>query len=117
MLEQPNQPPKSLSEISHLFLSGIREKHTQGAARPLRLPPKPRTDMTIDLSPEEFAEVFGDKDQTQDQSGPVIGPVQAVIASHLGTQQLARVQEYASHICAAGQRVGLITVDASEFRL
>ena len=55
-MQEPSNQPKSLSEISHLFLSGIREKHTQGASRPLRMPPpKARTDMTIDLSPEEFA--------------------------------------------------------------
>jgi hypothetical protein len=117
MPDQPHTPSKSLSEISHLFLSGIRERQTQGAQRPLRMPPPaPRTDMTVDLSPEEFAQVYGEKD-AQEEAGPTIAPVRAVIASHLGPQQLTRVQEYASHLCPQGKRVGLIAVDASEFRL
>lgn len=129
MPDQTNQPSKSLSEISHLFLSGIRDRQTSGAPRPMRLPPQAaaaaapshpvqpvRTDLTIDLSPEEYAEVFGDKDEA-DQSGPTVGPIRAVIASHLGPSQLSRVQEYASHICTPGKRIGLIAVDASEFRL
>lgn len=111
MPDQPNQP-RNLSEISHLFLSGIRQK-TQGSARPMRTPPRPET--SIDLTPEEFAEVFGDK--SDESSSIEIGPVRAVLGSHLGAQQLTRVQEYASHVCAPGRRVGLIAVDACEFRL
>src|SRR5262245_44536665 len=114
MPDQPNQP-RNLSEISHLFLSGLREKQSGGTVRPIRTPPKQRTDLTVDLSPEEFASVFGDK--TDEPSGPPIGPIQAVLASHLGAQQLARVQQYAAHVCPQGKRVGLICVDASEFRL
>jgi hypothetical protein len=114
MPDQPNQP-RNLSEISHLFLSGLREKQTAGISPPLRTPPKARTDMTVDLSPEEFAHVFGEKDD--EPSGPTIGPVQAVLASHLGAQQLARAQQYAAHVCPRGKRIGLICVDASEFRL
>ncbi|HMB94527.1 MAG TPA: hypothetical protein VKK61_00665, partial [Tepidisphaeraceae bacterium] len=111
-MSDQNQP-RNLSEISHLFLSGIRQKQTQGAPRPQRTPP-PRLEQSIDLTPEEFAEVFGDKEMP---SAPPIAPITAVIASHLGTHQLARVQQYASHLCEPGTRVGLIAVDASEFRL
>jgi hypothetical protein len=111
MSDQP-QPKRSLSEIGHLFLSDIRQKQT--GPRPMRIPPA-RTDLTIDLTPEEFAQVFGEK--TADESGPSIAPVQAVLASHLGTQQLARVQQYAASVCPQGKRIGLISVDASEFRL
>ncbi|HEY7090453.1 MAG TPA: hypothetical protein VH518_20315 [Tepidisphaeraceae bacterium] len=123
MSDQPNQPaPRNLSEISHLFLSSLREKQTQGAARPTRTPPavvaqqspRGRSD-TIDLTPEEFDQVFGDKDE-QPQGAP-IGPVRAILASHLGPHQLTRVQQYAAHCCPQGKRVGLICVDASEFRL
>src|SRR3954469_13847521 len=34
-----HDPKKTLSEISHLFLSSIREKQTNGAPRPTRTPP------------------------------------------------------------------------------
>src|SRR5450432_2597504 len=112
MSDQQNQP-RNLSEISHLFLSSIREKQSGGAPRPVRTPP-PRTDLSIDLTPEEFAEVFGEKDG---QPVPPIAPITAVIASHLGTHQLSRVQQYAANICSPGKRIGLIAVDASEFRL
>jgi hypothetical protein len=112
MSDQQNQP-KNLSEISHLFLSGIREKQTGNAPRPQRTPP-PRTDVSIDLTPEEFAEVFGEQDS---HSGPPIAPITAVIASHLGTQQLSRVRQYAASLAAPGKRIGLIVVDAAEFRL
>src|SRR5881394_91133 len=63
MSDQPKKPTdnKSLSEISHLFLSSVRDRQTSGAPRPIRRPPgagKMRDDMTIDLTPEEFAHVF-----------------------------------------------------------
>jgi hypothetical protein len=120
MDQHPNQP-QSLSEISHLFLSGIRQKQTQGAPRPMRTPPSQRTDESIDLTPEEFAQVFGGEapgaSEAPISDGVTVGPVRAVLASHLGAQQLTRVQEYASHICPPGKRVGLIWVDASEFRV
>ncbi|HVT89906.1 MAG TPA: hypothetical protein VHD56_13715 [Tepidisphaeraceae bacterium] len=117
MSEQPNQS-KTLSEISHLFLSSVREK-AQGTQRPMRVAPapaKPRTDVTVDLTPEEFAHVFGGAEQTPEIE-PVFGPVSAVLASHLGAQQLERVREYAAYICGPGERLGLIAVDASELRL
>jgi hypothetical protein len=141
----PQHPPRSISEISHLFLSSVRESHSRGMPTPVRVPPSQqpqqpqpeaqqpqhpplqRTDMTIDLTPEEFAHVFGDeKDITAaqtaaqpsaDQSAALGKPLRAVLASHLGAQQLARVHEYAAHLCQPGQRIGLIAVDASEFRL
>src|SRR3954465_11236444 len=82
--EQNNQPKKdrSLSEISHLFLSSVRDRQTNGAPRPLRRPPSaqggPRgaigpvgpggfgaqqpggkQHVSIDLTPEELAQVIG----------------------------------------------------------
>lgn len=109
MPQQPQQRP-GISQISHLFLSGVRQKHGQPA--PVRTPP-PRTDPSVDLTPEEFAHVFG---QAEQPHAP-IGPVQAVLACHLGPAQLAKVQEYAAHVCPVGQRLGLIVVDASELRV
>ncbi|HET6250562.1 MAG TPA: hypothetical protein VFE47_22940 [Tepidisphaeraceae bacterium] len=65
---------RSLSEISHLFLSSVRDKQTNGAPRPQRIPPgqarlraepvdfpvqeEPVTRASVDLSPEELATVF-----------------------------------------------------------
>jgi hypothetical protein len=116
-------PKRSLSEISHLFLSSVRDKQTNGAPRPLRVPPrkieesaKPgQPDLSIDLTPEEFAQVFAD---------PTGGPaprggakVTAVLSAHLNGRQFDRVKEYARHLAAQEGRVGLIELDSSEFRV
>jgi hypothetical protein len=131
--QQP-QPPRrdpTLSEISHLFLSSVRDRQTGGpTSRPKRTPPAqpvqpPRAEHAIDLTPEEFAEVFGTADGAQDQSqeqssdrdAASVPQVTAVIAAHLNGHQNQRVREYAAHLCKSGQRVGIIEVDASEFRL
>jgi hypothetical protein len=114
---------KSLSEISHLFLSSVRDNAT-GGARPKRLPPgapretpaKPRPDVSIDLTPEEFAQVFGGQAPTEREQ-PAIGPVSAVIGSHLNGSQQERVRQYARHLAADGKRVGLIEAEADEFRV
>ena len=58
--QDPQNPKRSLSEISHLFLSSIREKQTNGAPRPQRKAPaaKPQAaDDSLDLTPEEFSQV------------------------------------------------------------
>src|SRR5205823_3512448 len=58
---QPNKPKGPLSEISHLFLSSVRERQTNGAPRPVRKPPAPPavpatpSDSIDDLTPEEYA--------------------------------------------------------------
>ena len=135
---QPNsQPPRrdpTLSEISHLFLSSVRDRQTGGnASRPQRTPPgkapvqhqPPRQEHAIDLTPEEFAEVFGNTDGAQYQSSEQSARepaesaphVTAIIAAHLNGHQSERVKEYAAHLCKSGERIGLIELDASEFRL
>ena len=111
----PDESPKkrSLSEISHLFLSSVRERQTEGASRPKRTPP---TDVSIDLTPEEFARVYGDGAQAAEgQHRPV--PISAVIAAHLNGTQFDRTKEYARSLASRMGRVGLIEVDASELRL
>ena len=141
--QQPLDPKKTLSEISHLFLSSIRDKQTNGAARPQRTPPgqrkpeaspeqpavpkpAPRTDISIDLTPEEFAQVYGGSDVVAEPESDgqepaaeqrTYAPVSAVIASHLNGKQFDRVKEYARHLAGQVGRVGLIELDASEFRL
>src|SRR4051812_8451008 len=112
--EQPNK--KSLSEISHLFLSSVRDNAT-GGARPKRLPPgAPRPDVSIDLTPEEFAQVYGGAASAEPER-PAIAPVSAIIGAHLNGKQFDRVKEYARHLAAGDKRIGLIEVDASEFRV
>jgi hypothetical protein len=120
----PNLPPKKpLSEISHLFLSSIRDKHGEtGPSRPQRIPPGGKRSApahSLDLTPEEFERMFGQTQSESDTPAPAPRrvPVAAVIAPHLNGQQVERVRQYAAHLAAGGERVGLILVDASEFRL
>jgi len=124
--ERGKEPSRPLSEISHLFLSSIRDRQTNGAARPVRKPPtnattnahtptKSEPTHTIDLTPEEFAQVYGGSESSHhDESRP---DVTAVIAAHLNGRQIDRVREYAAHLSSTHGRVGLIELDASEFRL
>src|SRR5947208_5211100 len=115
MPDQPNSnSSRPLSEISHLFLSSIREKAGNGAAAPRRRPP---VSQATDLTPEEFAQVSRE-DSTEADRGPARVPqVTAVIGAHLNGRQFDRAKEYARHLAAGGGRVGLIEVDASEFRV
>src|SRR4051812_25199834 len=130
MSDQPKQP-RSISEISHLFLSSVRDKQTEGMVRPVRIPPKgsgqaeaptpkPLPVPSIDLTPEEYAQVFAgpDAEASESESSEVrIPPVTAVIAQHLNGRAVERVRDYARHLAANGERVGLLEVDASEVRL
>jgi hypothetical protein len=127
------QKKKSLSEISHLFLSSVRDNAT-GGARPRRIPPggervapRPavppvsRTAMSIDLTPEEYARVLEEAeaadraaDQAADSEQPPIGPVSALICSQFNDHQLDRATEYCRHLSGSGERIGLLHVDANE---
>jgi hypothetical protein len=138
---QPQQqPPRSISEISHLFLSSVRDKHTNGSPRPVRTPPggtppppparetypHPAPQHSIDLTPEEYAQVFGSGTPVADASTAEAGgghatvripPVTAVIAQHLNGRAPERVRDYARHLAANGERVGVLELDATEIRL
>jgi len=118
--------PQSISEISHLFLSDLRDKQTNGANRPVRTPPgarkeepTPKPPVSIDLTPEEYAEVFATGESTPRESGAEvrIPPVTALIAQHLNGRADQRVRAYARHLAANGERVGLLEVDSGEVRL
>src|SRR4051794_12876657 len=99
-----HQPSKNLTEISHLFLSSLRDKTTNGAPRPQRTPPasqssSPAQPISIDLTPEEFAQVFGGEDAEQADRGPAPVPrISAVIGAHLNGRQFDRAKEYARHL-------------------
>jgi hypothetical protein len=119
-----DQKKKSLSEISHLFLSSVRE-NAAGPTRPMRIPPgghrlaqevSPRSSsripVSIDLTPEEYARVVSEPAESAEQ--PPYGAVSALICSQFNGQQLDRARQYAQHLAGAGQRVGLIVADAAE---
>ncbi len=123
MSDQTNQP-RPLSEISHLFLSNVRDLPKPGAPRPVRIPPgapraqaRPAMHESVDLTPEEFAEVFG-KIELDEEDGNKKPIVVAVLGSHLAGNQADKVKGYARHYAvSSGYSVGMIEVDASEFRL
>jgi hypothetical protein len=121
------QKKKSLSEISHLFLSSVRDNAT-GGVRPKRIPPggervaprpgvppMPRTAMSIDLTPEEYARVIAESEAAEQQPERApMGPVSALICSQFNGQQIQRAKEYARHLAGSGERIALIQVDSSE---
>jgi len=115
MPDDPQQKKRPLSEISHLFLSSVRDRQTGGAQRPQRTPP-PRSDLTIDLTPEEFAQVYGDPTDAGQMPRKSV-PMTAVIAAHLNGTQFDRARQYARHLAGQIGRVGLIELDGSELRL
>lgn len=111
---QNPEKKKSLSEISHLFLSSVRDRQTGGAKPPQRTPPP--SDVSIDLTPEEFAQVYGGASAGSEPQRKSV-PVSAIISAHLNGKQFDRVKEYARHLASRVGRVGLIELDASELRL
>lgn len=116
MADEP-KPRRNLSDISHLFLSSIRDRQTNGAPRPKRIPPKPAepdTNLNVDMTPEEFAQAFGASDSGSQAISPVVS---AIIGSHLNGKQFDQVKRYARHLAGSGRRVGLIEIDMSEVRV
>ena len=119
--QQPQTPKRSIGEIGHLFLSSVRDRQTGGQPRPLRVPPVGPKEPSIDLTPEEYAQVFGAPDRsarpTEETSAARIPSITALITVHLNGTANDRVREYARHVAANGERVGVLEVDGSEFRL
>src|SRR5580658_2134279 len=120
-----NSSKRSLSEIGHLFLSSVRERHTNGAPQPLRRGPGAPPPMSVDLTAEEFAST-GDcsADQSADNSGArpksakaTIPAVSLLISSHLNGMAGDRVADYAAHVARTGRRVGLIEIDGPALRV
>lgn len=123
MGDQPKQ--RSLSDISHLFLSSVREKQAPGAARPQRRPPQsaPEPPCSVDLTPEEYRHVFetappAEGRESRIESAEICMPrVRAVLAHHLKPLQLELARQYARGVADSGTSVGLIYADAREFRV
>src|SRR5258706_211960 len=98
MHDQPKNP-RSLSDISHLFLSSVRERQTGTSSRPQRTPPpksdardarESRESREADLTPQEFQHVLNESNEQPSELASV-PPVRAVIASHLGSRQFDAV--------------------------
>jgi hypothetical protein len=116
MSDTSPQHRQNLSEISHLFLSSVRDVQTNGAQRPTRVPPGgKKLDVSIDLTPEEFAQMCGGAATGETPKRYV--PVTAILANHLNGSQFDRVKEYSRHLASRVGRVGLIELDAAELRL
>ena len=121
---------RSLTEIGHLFLSSVRERQTNGAALPRRQPPErmslsvptpPQLDIAIEVAPVvppplNVTEMIDATPLVAEES---LGfpPVTAILGAHLNGRQSNRVKDYARHLAARGQRIGLIELDSSELRL
>jgi len=109
-----DRPKQDLREISHLFLSGLREKQT-GGARPQRIGPGARVDQRVEITPEEMARVT-------DATGPAsrrscAASVTAVLAGHFEERQSERVRQLAANAALTAGRVGLIEVESHDLRL
>src|SRR5687768_5994174 len=139
-MEDQAKQNRGLSEISHLFLSSVRERQTQGMPRPVRKPPGAAADgaregaregaeapvaaassmssmPSIDLTPEEFREVYADPADAMEHEAAGAPPARVMICAHLGARQFDAVRRYARSVSATGRRVGLVWVDVGEFRL
>ena len=97
------KPSHPLSEIGHLFLSSIRQQQMRGAPLPQRRPPArfrrplqpparlPRSreaGRTIDLTPEELAQVYGEGEaEDLPQASPGIAAHTAGHRGHRGPFQ------------------------------
>lgn len=139
MSDQP-KPTRNLSDISHLFLSDVRDRQTNGASRPVRRPPGGRTpqinapddrqrghqphvpgNVSIDMTPEEFARMYAEETggSIHEDAPPSehVASLTYVISAHLNGRQDERVRQYARHLAAEGGRVGLIELDTGELRV
>jgi hypothetical protein len=113
------QPPRAMMAEEQESPQGPR----------LAVPQAPRMEVeSIELSAEEFRQVEEDptsavpgiaceQEAEAAESEPRVPPVTAIVAPHLNGSPVGRAKQYARHLAAQGQRVGLIEVDACEFRL
>jgi hypothetical protein len=103
-----NKPSRSLSEISHLFLSTLRENTGgEGRARPVRIPPG-----------ERAASPRGDDGTADSADEPTQRKrVTGIVTAQLDDQVTEATLAYAASLASRGERVGVMTVDATEFKL
>jgi hypothetical protein len=104
---------RPLSEISHLFLSSLREQAQQGQQRPMRIPPGQGKPVLVPASP------VSPSDAEPTETLDVLRKrVTAVVGAHLNGHLADRVVQYASQVAQdAGKRIGLVQIGAAEFRV
>jgi hypothetical protein len=103
-----NKPSRSLSEISHLFLSTLREQTGgEGRVRPVRIPPGQRTSQEASAGETDHA----------DEGAMLRKRVTGIVTAQLDDQVAEATLAYAASLASRGERVGVMTVDASEFKL
>lgn len=114
-MSEANKPNPSLSEISHLFLSSVRERQTSGTPRPTRVPPKMRQQLP-ELTAEELAQV---EKQRLPEEEPIsqVAPMSAVIAGNLHESLLDHARQFAAQMATTAGRIGLIQIDSAELRV
>ncbi|HWE04009.1 MAG TPA: hypothetical protein VG326_16510 [Tepidisphaeraceae bacterium] len=140
-LEQSSKS-QSLSEISHLFLSGVREKHNNGSPRPVRIgpgqfqptkPPEPASKAPApipspaailqpqfspaDEEPDTESVSFDQRSPLDTDPAPRTPPISALLSVHLNERQFEYIKDYARHLASIHGRIGLIEVGLTEFRL
>jgi hypothetical protein len=114
---EPIDPTRrGLSEISHLFLSSVRDRQTQGAPRPTRTPP-PKAPINIELTPDEVAKPAAVAAAAPLPDPVHVPPITAILASHLNEKQSEYVAQYARDLAARFGRVGLIDLHDGALQL
>jgi hypothetical protein len=116
---------RTLSEISHLFLSEVRQKQTGSASpRPVRIAPPKTVEPQTDMTPQEVAEALEIETEPSAPSvqssavplHPAIAsdaPASIILASHL-PDPASRVRAYARQLAESSGRVALVEIDATE---
>ncbi|MCS7033153.1 MAG: hypothetical protein NZ561_04055 [Phycisphaerae bacterium] len=107
---------QDLREISHLFLSSVRQRQMGTANPPRRIAPSQRTDPPVDLTPEELASVAMTEPPARQASVPA-ETASFLLGAHLNGSFGRRASEYAMYRACSGDRVGLIELDAHRFDL
>jgi hypothetical protein len=112
-MAQQQPKPSSLSEISHLFLTELRQRQTTGNTPPSRKPP-----LSIDVTPAEFAAGTQSSGIIQPSEEQTAAPkMTVVLGHHLGAAALKSVREYARHLAGEESPIGLIELGEDGMRL
>lgn len=105
--QNDNRPSRPLSEISHLFLSTLRDQSGEGRSRPVRIPPGQRAPMPRMESEDSSNEVDAAPRKR----------VTGIVTAHLDDHRVEASLAYAASLASRGDRIGVMTVDAGEFKL
>lgn len=118
-MEEP-VPHNPLSEISHLFLSGLRDKQGEGRQRPVRRPPGQHSS---DVSSDEILQMGAPvvhtvhTEKIQPVSDERLSYVSAILSLQVGEVQIDQACAYASHLANMGRQVAMIVLMADQLSL